>query len=282
MIAFSFWIEEILKIYSSINWEEEWLGFYEQHPFSKNILTSTIVKKEPLYCSNVSKHTELKNVFEKIPIKAFLAVPLLITDEVVGYLFLSSALIFSFKQNEIETLNQFVKQTGIAIQNVVSLNQEKNKANIDGLTGLNSWNYFNEEINYLINEAIKNGKPLSLIILEIDDFKKYQYSYGHLEGIDLLKKIGLIISKTIKDDGFVTRYSGEEFIVVLKDTTYEEAIIQAEQIQEKVKNIPRDDIKSQISISIGVASIPEHAKDSKTLLEYAIQHFTNKEINIIH
>ena len=112
-------------------------------------------------------------------------------------------------------------------QELVELNQKLDKANeklkylsyVDRLTEVNNRRYFEEFSDKEWNRAVRNSTPFSLIMIDIDFFKNYNDSYGHLKGDECLRKIAGITKQTIKRAGdFVARYGGEEFVVVLPDT----------------------------------------------------------------
>jgi len=168
-------------------------------------------------------------------------------------------------------------------QELVELNQKLDKANeklkylsyVDGLTEVNNRRYFEEFSDKEWNRAVRNSTPFSLIMIDIDFFKNYNDSYGHLKGDECLRKIAGITKQTIKRAGdFVARYGGEEFVVVLPDTDIQDASHVAEMIRANVEAMAIEHNNSSISkivtVSLGVASIiPKHNAKSDTLLNEA-------------
>jgi len=106
----------------------------------------------------------------------------------------------------------------------------------DKLTGLYNRLFFDKQYIYLINKSEKEKIPLSMIIIDIDNFKKINDTYGHKEGDKILKKIGESIQDSIRRSDLAFRYGGEEFVVLLPETPLKEAILIAERIKE---NIPK-------------------------------------------
>lgn len=136
----------------------------------------------------------------------------------------------------------------------------KTEANADGLTGLFNRRYFDEYLEREWNTAKKEQKCLSLILFDIDYFKNYNDTYGHLEGDECLKKISHCL-RTFQGGSlnFAARYGGEEFAVILINRTEQETRCIAEGMRQAVMdlNIPHasSDICDYVTISIGVATV---------------------------
>ncbi|MBW2129895.1 MAG: diguanylate cyclase [Deltaproteobacteria bacterium] len=137
---------------------------------------------------------------------------------------------------------------------------------IDDLTGLFNKRHFNHTLNNEINRARRYKHPLSLILMDIDDFKHFNDTYGHPKGDQVLSTMGKIIQENIRqsDSGF--RYGGEEFVVIMPDTDGNGAVVLAERIREKFASIPFQPTRDQTvrkTVSIGVAEYlgDEEAKE---------------------
>ncbi|NLI91573.1 MAG: diguanylate cyclase [Peptococcaceae bacterium] len=135
----------------------------------------------------------------------------------------------------------------------------------DGLTGIANRRYFDEIYQKEFQRAKRNKTSLLLIMLDIDYFKLYNDSYGHLQGDDCLKLIAITIKNTLKrSSDFVARYGGEEFIVILPDTNKEGGILKAEEIRLAVETLRIPHLASKccdiVTVSLGVASM-EPGKD---------------------
>lgn len=270
MVAVMMFDDELLKIYDFIDWDEAWVAEYNKHPLGKQSLTLApiIVFREPLLCRDIKKHPELTKVFQGIPIASLFAFPLVISGEVIGALVVTSQTIQFITDQEKQILNSIANQASIAIQNAVNLSQEKQKADTDGLTGLYNRRYFNEQIEALASEAIANEEPLSLILIDIDNFKKYNDTYGHPAGDQLLKTVTAAITEVTREQDIFARYGGEEFAVILKDTSNRLARHIAERIRLVVERIPPGVLKCPVTISAGVGTLPDFAKDGASLMEF--------------
>lgn len=126
----------------------------------------------------------------------------------------------------------------------------------DELTGLFNVRYFYNELNNEIDRSDRYSSPLSIIFVDIDDFKKYNDRYGHLEGDFVLKTIAQTIRSCMRDPDSAYRYGGDEFVGILPETQEQGAIILSERIRNTVegfKFMPDSENGVHLTVSIGVA-----------------------------
>lgn len=146
-------------------------------------------------------------------------------------------------------------------------------ANIDGLTGAYNHRYFYEIIENISNDSHRKNSQLSLLMIDIDYFKKYNDMFGHAKGDDLIKEISSIIRNNIRESDILCRYGGDEFCVILSNTSKNEASILANNLRESIYNyncqgqeyLPN----GKLTISIGVSSLKDESENSKDLIENA-------------
>jgi len=141
----------------------------------------------------------------------------------------------------------------------------ENLANIDGLTEINNHRFFQNFLDQEINRSIRNEGTVSLLLADIDHFKKFNDTYGHQTGDFILKEFSRVCKEQIREYDLIARYGGEEFIFVLPETEPEEARIVAEKLRSVVADYPFDDGESvySVTISIGVASARPPGRDFK-------------------
>lgn len=261
-----------LNIWDS-SWQEEWVLKYETHPLNRyNIaLAPILVFREPLLCADIQKHKELVGIFEGIPVRALFIFPIVVDGEVAGSLLISADHNYILPESETQILTNIATQAGVALQNLANINQVKQQADTDGLTGLYNRRYFNEKIEESVSRTKEDGGYLSLIMMDVDNFKKYNDTFGHPAGDKLLKIVAGVVSEAVREGDIVARYGGEEFVVILKNTSRETALQIGERIRISVANIPSGTLKSPITISLGVGTLPDHASDRNSLLEFADQ-----------
>ncbi|MBZ9935257.1 diguanylate cyclase [Mesorhizobium sp. BR1-1-16] len=130
---------------------------------------------------------------------------------------------------------------------------------IDGLTGLGNRRYFDEYIQAEWRRAARTGTQMSLIMIDVDYFKRYNDTYGHLAGDEVLKKVaGVIQSGASRPADLAARFGGEEFIIVLLDTPLEAAGMAAERLVQRVRDLAIAHGDSYLTISAGVATVTPH------------------------
>ncbi len=143
---------------------------------------------------------------------------------------------------------------------------------IDYLTGAYNRRYFEKYLEIIWKES-KNNTQLSALMIDIDHFKKYNDTYGHQKGDDILKIVVDTINEKIRDDDTLIRYGGEEFLILLKDTSIKEAEIVAKKIKEAVYNKKIENRKTSLgilTISIGVSNaLPKKNTNKKDFIKEA-------------
>lgn len=129
---------------------------------------------------------------------------------------------------------------------------------LDGLTGVFNRRYFDQQLGMEMARSVRNSTPLSLIMLDVDFFKRYNDHYGHQAGDDCLRQIALTLKESLRRPAdLVARYGGEEFACILPETSFEDALALARDLEQRVraKNIPheRSDIAQVVTVSLGVS-----------------------------
>jgi diguanylate cyclase len=143
----------------------------------------------------------------------------------------------------------------------------------DPLTGLGNRKYFDRMIEMAVQSALANGEPLSLLMFDIDHFKSFNDSYGHLTGDQVLRLVGMSLKQTIKGQDITARYGGEEFAVVLPNTALRQALTVADHIRraimaKELKKKSTGEILGRVTISVGVSML-KPGDDTDALIERA-------------
>jgi len=145
-------------------------------------------------------------------------------------------------------------------------------ANVDGLTGLSNRKYFNEFLEEAWKRAVRDRIPLAMLMLDVDDFKRYNDTYGHLAGDDILKKVAETIQQCVSHPSLLTaRFGGEEFTVVMPNSTIDAAQALAEQLRVEILalKVPHrgSTICEYLTASVGcAATVPQHGGHAIHLL----------------
>lgn len=179
---------------------------------------------------------------------------------------------FADKVQETEQLNDSLRTLNVTLDEQVSartkelkLANEKlaHQAAIDSLTGLYNRHRFNTYIRQAFQEALDHQAALSIIMLDLDEFKKYNDYYGHIQGDQLLKAVIEITSQQLPFNSLYARYGGEEFIVVLPYMKLDEALATAERMRQAVEDAQLSHMNRSCgitTISLGVATLDQHTR----------------------
>ncbi|MDD4963465.1 MAG: GGDEF domain-containing protein [Gallionella sp.] len=122
------------------------------------------------------------------------------------------------------------------IQDRMYIEELSGYAKIDGLTGLYNRRWLNNALPRLLDQAINSVQPLCLMMIDVDHFKKYNDTHGHLGGDHALIAVGEVLRNTVRPYDFTMRYGGEEFMVILPNTSQDEGVMIAERIRQAIEN----------------------------------------------
>ena len=159
-------------------------------------------------------------------------------------------------------------------------------ATIDGLTELYNHRYFQETLKNQVEISKRYNQTFSLIIIDIDFFKKFNDTYGHQAGDAVLKQVAQTLKKNSRTTDVVCRYGGEEMSIILPNTSLEEALLSANRFNKAVEEKEfyiNSNTTSKVTISVGVATFPQDAETAQELIEkadkglyYAKEHGRNQ------
>lgn len=204
---------------------------------------------------------------------SFLSIPLVFKNRVQGVLNFFRPGFNSFSPEEIQFLNTLAVEIGIALVNVKLYSKTRELSVRDELTQLYNRRHFQTVFPLEIKRAQRFGKSLSLLMMDLDHFKKYNDSHGHLEGDECLKEFANLILGNIREVDFFARFGGEEFVLVLPNTPKEDAVKVGEKLRLAVRERPFHKAESQprgnLSVSMGVSSFPEDGVAMEEIIDAA-------------
>jgi diguanylate cyclase (GGDEF)-like protein len=151
-------------------------------------------------------------------------------------------------------------------------NKELHELSItDSLTGLYNRKHLMETLGKEVARSERHEHEFALLIIDIDHFKKYNDTYGHLAGDEVLSRLGSVFSESIRNCDYVARYGGEEFIVILPEIGPKEGMKAAERIRSRVteESFGSDSEPIVVTISVGVAAYPKHGEDPESIIKNA-------------
>lgn len=251
-----------------------YLGNNANYPEHIKISESLIFKelstnKEPImktskFYTNVSENESDIKIFGN----NYLIFPIVHQGEFLGIIHLSEKISQAeFTERDHRLLRVFALQLGVAIKNAKLYEQ----AITDGLTKLYLHRYFKQRIVDEFKRAMRFKRFLSLVMIDIDHFKKLNDTYGHQTGDEVLKRVASILRKTIRTHDLPVRYGGEEFALLLPETELTGAQSVAERIRKMIEAeiIEYDGKVIKITASFGVAEFPECANNPEELIKAA-------------
>jgi diguanylate cyclase (GGDEF)-like protein/PAS domain S-box-containing protein len=205
-----------------------------------------------LHCNTVHSNSSLAS--------ELFCVPMMSQGKALGILYLNSQTIGQFTQAEKQLAITCAEHIGLALANLKLYAELQQQSIRDPLTGLFNRRYLDEFLEREIARANRASKPLAIIMLDVDYFKKFNDKFGHEAGDVVLRELGLFLQKQFRGSDIVCRYGGEELIIILPEISKEAATTRAEFIREGVKNLRINYGYTRldaISLSLGVACFPE-------------------------
>ncbi|MCX7725940.1 MAG: sensor domain-containing diguanylate cyclase [Chitinispirillaceae bacterium] len=208
---------------------------------------------------------------KKWELSSFIAVPLGV-DECKGMIFVESTLLNAYENQYIGLLSRISTSAGLAIEKMLIFEKANSLAIHDGLTGLYNHRAFQQMLSDEITRAIRYNEPLSLIICDIDFFKKINDTYGHPFGDIVLKGISSFLQSSIRMDiDTVARYGGEEFAIILVKTTGEDAVETAERMRTGISKLsfktPHGE-EVKVTMSFGISEYRRPATSISDFIKY--------------
>jgi diguanylate cyclase (GGDEF)-like protein/PAS domain S-box-containing protein len=206
------------------------------------------------------------------PWKAVIAVPLIARDQIFGAIALAdSKPDQNFDQADLYILSLFAQQAAIAIENAQLFKEIQQLAETDDLTGINNRRQLFVLGQREFDRAKRYGYPLSVIMLDIDNFKKINDTFGHAVGDVVLRRLAGMCQKNIREIDILGRYGGEEYVIVLPDTDLVQACEAAERLRSEAEGaqISSKVGALKITISLGVAQIDPGLPNLAALIDRA-------------
>ncbi|MCX7748542.1 MAG: diguanylate cyclase [Clostridia bacterium] len=238
--------------------------------FSKSIVDEVIKKGEAVLTTNAmedEKFHEYQSVLFN-QLKSVLCIPIKYKEELQGICYLDNPLSSGvFTEEDLAILNSIMTQAAISIENA----KLYKLAITDGLTELVIHRHFKQLLKTEVDRAKRYKRVLSLIMFDIDHFKKLNDTYGHQAGDAVLVKVAKITKETFRNVDIIARYGGEEFAVVLPETEILGAQIAAERLRIAIEKseVVYEGNSLKVTVSVGTATYPQNAADMESLIKEA-------------
>jgi diguanylate cyclase (GGDEF)-like protein len=197
-----------------------------------------------------------------------LLAPLVHEERPLGTIALYTAGDGRYTDDHIRLMEIVSNRASIALFNAIRFEETQEDAFTDRLTGLPNSRFLYIFFEQTLSEAKRYGEPLTVIEMDLDDFKGVNDRYGHHTGDRFLKEVGRILKEQMRDSDVLVRYAGDEFIAVLPKTSYEQARQFSYRLQDAVEATVLDVGVGplKVGISLGLASYPASGKDLESLL----------------
>lgn len=210
-------------------------------------------------------------LLEQERIRSLVAVPLKVQQKNVGILYLDDFVPRQFADEQLHLLSILGSFASMSIDNARLHREMCHLASTDGLTGLYNHRIFSQMLKEELSRAQRYRLPLSLVMFDVDDFKRFNDTYGHPDGDRVLMAVADILRETLRKCDIPFRYGGEEFIALLPETTSEAAVLVAERIRGTIESQSRRYLPSTVlhgvTVSVGVAAFPSDAETAENLLK---------------
>ncbi|MFH1873801.1 MAG: diguanylate cyclase [Pseudomonadota bacterium] len=204
---------------------------------------------------------------------SLLCAPLIYKGEILGVINFGRPGINSFSFSDIKMLSLVSGHVALAIANARLYTKTRELSVKDELTQVYNRRHFQQMLQMEWKRSVRFSRDISVVMIDVDHFKAYNDTYGHLQGDAVLKEIGKILRNNLREVDTVARFGGEEFILLLPDTDKHGAIAVAEKIRHLVEEhkFTNDDWKEtkQMSISAGVASYPDDVQEMEEIIDHA-------------
>lgn len=205
--------------------------------------------------------------------RSLIAVPL--TDEkgILGVLRVDSSNSNQFAAWDLRVLAIIADLATTAIRNATLFTIAQELSIKDGLTGLYVYRYLNQRLQEEIQRSFRSGVPVSLILLDIDWFKKYNDQFGHISGDLVLRQLARRLTELAQPGEIIARYGGEEFALILPGCDTETAFMRSEKIRQAIEKemFWLRQQPTRVTVSSGVATYPTQAKDREELMRLSDQ-----------
>ena len=250
-------------------------NFIEKTDFSVNDflnLKEMLETRQPSIVPDVLNNPVWKSNSQMDWIRSYAGVPICRRDEVIGFLNLDSSTPNFFTAAHARRLQAFASQAAVAIENARLYELDHLLSITDGLTGLYNSRYFFELAKLEFERSQRYPGKLSVIMIDVDHFKRVNDTFGHIVGDDVLREIARRLHSCLRVADVAARYGGEEFIILLTQTDLNEAEQAAERIRitmaERPFAVPGDE-SLLITVSLGVANLSEQHESLNQLVKSA-------------
>ncbi len=230
----------------------------------EGIAGRVFMTSQPMIVNNI-REDDLFIKSETSYVRSIACIPMVVYSDVIGVINVTNKKKGKeFTDEDVEMLKAVADQAAVAVNKA----QLWDMAVTDSLTGLYVRRYFMVKLQEEIHRAERYNKPLSVVMVDLDRFKKINDTYGHDAGDRALKTISQFFQKNIRDIDAIGRYGGEEFVMLIPDADKKAAFCLAERLRKELAKVKLEDLPP-ITISLGIATYPSDGTDIEELIKKA-------------
>ena len=261
-------VREILRRGEAVRREPDRLANDGSH-----VMSFVLGSGRPLLRNDVPSEVRFKESLPQAGMRSDMTIPLRARGRIIGALAVASRRRHAYGTEDFRMLQKCADLTTVAVETQRLLLRTKKLAELDGLTGICNHRHFIALLDQEVEAARRADRPLGLLMIDIDDFKRVNDTHGHQAGDEVLHHVAQLAARALRRTDVVARYGGEEFAAILPDSTLEGALKAAESIRAETERSPlaHPTIPSPlyVKVSVGVASLPEDALTGSDLVAAA-------------
>ena len=225
--------------------------------FGCGLCNLVVQQRRPLIIDSINRENILLPLPRDFQVRSFLGVPVIFRDRVAGLLALYSHEATRFKEDDVAVAELFANQLAVTLQNSLLFDQMNALATTDDLTGLLNRRRFFELAEKECERARRYKRTPALILFDIDKFKAVNDTHGHLIGDQVLRGIAAFVGKSIRASDTVCRFGGDEFLILMPETSHDEALGMAERLRQKISEMvivtPAEQLLLTVSAGVAVS-----------------------------
>jgi diguanylate cyclase (GGDEF)-like protein len=261
--------------------------YYQKGEELKNIediiIPETINTKNLIKIADIDTDFRFSKIVNKSNFKSILSFPLKIKNDPIGVLNLYLDSLNALNEEKQEFISVVADQLAMAAYNAREFQEAKETGIVDELTNLYNRRYFVDLLKEDLIRDIESKEPLSIVMLDIDDFKHYNDTNGHVKGDNLLKDIGEILKNEVRRVDIVGRYGGEEFIIIFPEMNNDIALSVVERIRKKVEDTEffgrENQPNRKVTISAGLVTCMDKSILYEELIEFVDKALYKSKVN---
>jgi diguanylate cyclase (GGDEF)-like protein len=200
--------------------------------------------------------------------RSVLSIPLVYSDTRLGVINVESRAERAFREDDVVMLQTLADLLAAALHNVFVYQKMEQQSITDPLTGIKTRRFFDESLQSEYKRGMRSGRPFCVVLIDLDKFKQVNDQQGHLEGDLVLARIGRLLDQKVRQSNIVARYGGDEFMILMPETTLDQACTISERLRLWIATDPMLQEK-EITGSLGIAEYPLHGNTIEDVIRMA-------------